>query len=1210
MELMQKQPIHHEATIKIEGAKVLVLAPYPESAVFGCGGAIMRHVMAGDALHVIVVSDGDERAAGNQEQVRGEACEAGLLLGHEPPQFWGFSNAQMGYGEFLVQRIQAAIDTLGCDLVYAPSVFEPVGESRFVGMAALEAVRRQADSTRLAMYEIEAPAMQPNVLLDISDLQERKHQAIACFSSQLAQRPHDRLIAAINCVRTSSLGASVTSAEAYLLVRSDEARADFLSVFESAHPRGANHAVGPDKLPLVSVLIRSMNRAQLDDALDSLALQTYSNIEVVVINARGAEHRPLGDWCGRLPIRIVGAGRPLMRSDAANAGLDNAAGDYLMFLDDDDWLAPDHIANLVDAITRKADSKVAYSGVEFRGENRQRMDLAPFNEPFSKGRLRGGNFIPIHAVLFARTLLAQGLRFDESFDVYEDWDFLLQLSQFTNFIHVDKVSAYYRASGTSGVGVVSDEAMKRQARERVFEKWKVIWSGAQMDELVGETARTAREQIAAQITGQLTELHNQSIGNLQSEIRQVHGLLQQRDQMLSARDTELSGMAERIKDLETTVFEFKATVSELHAQSREKDHAIRTGEERIREILDSTSWKFSAPIRFAGRIARNAKRNWLGPIYRFVRRSPAIARALKPTPGHNGCSLGPAFIVRDRAGHYSLSKDAGEYTYIEPQRPADIEARLAALGSAVSFSIVVPVYNTSTELLDALIASVEAQWYPHWSLILADDASPSIATRNALARIDHPQIKLVRLESNQGIAGATNAAIAAADGDFVVFVDHDDELTVDCLYELALCVDRDQPDFVYSDEDKLDEEGRYVQPHFKPDWSPDTMMSTMFTGHVSCVRRSLLERVGPLRAEVNGCQDWDFVLRVSEQTSRISHVPKVLYHWRIIPASVASDIAAKPYVLDASKRVRADALARRNLKGSVEPVVQVPGYFRVNYHLQGSPRISIIIPTRDGGDILRRCVESIQAKSSYRNFEIIILDNGSVAPATVAYLRELNDLQNARVIRHDKPFNFSELNNIGAQNATGELLLFLNDDTEVIAGDWLERMGGYAQLAHVGAVGAKLVYPKGSGIQHAGVVNLASGPTHAFLNGDAQMPGYFMRNLLEYNWLAVTGACLMIEAGKFRAIGGFDVSFPVGYNDIELCIRAFKKGLFNVVCQAVTLVHHESVSRGLDAVDPAKANRLRGELRRLYETHPEYYQFDPFHNPNLDPLAPDFEVAL
>ncbi|MDB5875514.1 MAG: hypothetical protein JWQ07_4956 [Ramlibacter sp.] len=678
---------------------------------------------------------------------------------------------------------------------------------------------------------------------------------------------------------------------------------------------------------------------------------------------------------------------------------------------------------------------------------------------------------------------------------------------------------------------------------------------------------------------------------------------EQKDLMRPVREAELDSLRENIKDLKTTV-------SELHAQLRERDQLLRASDARIHELLTSTSWRFGAPLRFAGRLARYAKRKLLRPIYNFVRRNPGILRAVAPKPKPRGGPYEPASIVRNQAGHYSLSQDAGKYTYIEPQRPSDIDARLAALGSAVSFTIVVPVYNTATILLDALIASVQAQWYPHWRLVLADDASTAPATRHALDQIDHPKIKLLRLESNQGIAGATNAAIAVADGDFIVFADHDDELTVDCLYELALCVDRDQPDFAYSDEDKLDEQGGYAQPHFKPDWSPDTMMSTMFTGHVSCVRRSLLDRVGPLRTEVNGCQDWDLVLRISEQTDRISHVPRVLYHWRIIPASVASDIAAKPYVLEASRRVRAEALLRRKLKGTVEPVDEVPGYFRVNYHLRGSPRISIIIPTRDGGNVLRCCVESILKVSSYRNFEIVILDNGSVSNETVAYLRELSGLENLRVIRHDKPFNFSELNNVGAQNATGELLLFLNDDTEVIAADWLERMGGYAQLPHVGAVGAKLVYPGRSSIQHAGVVNLAIGPAHAFVGAKADTPGYFMRNLLEYNWLAVTGACLMIEAQKFNAMDGFDESFPIAYNDIDLCIRAARKGLFNVVCQAVTLVHHESVTRGLDAAEPAMAKRLRGELRRLYEIHPDYYEFDPFHNPNLDSKSPDFEVSV
>lgn len=691
---------------------------------------------------------------------------------------------------------------------------------------------------------------------------------------------------------------------------------------------------------------------------------------------------------------------------------------------------------------------------------------------------------------------------------------------------------------------------------------------------------------------------------------------------IASKEAAATGANDDSQNTEEAISELEKTVAELRSRLQHTENLLHISDARLKAVLHSTSWKIGAPMRFAIRALRYAKRKLLDrtptpslpvevPPPTLPVEVPAPVEEPAPSAAPEIAAPSPAYIVLDATGRYALSQTASGYTYIEPQRPHDLDARLAASGSAVSFAIVVPVYNTAVDLLDAMVSSVTAQWYPHWTLILVDDASTSEQTRKALDRINHPQIKLLRLGVNLGIAGATNAGLAIAEEDFVVFADHDDELTVDCLYELALCINHDQADFVYSDEDKLDELGAFTQPHFKPDWSPDTMMSTMFTGHISCVRRSLLEQVGVLRSEVNGCQDWDLVLRITEKTARISHVSKVLYHWRIIPESVASDIAAKPYVLEASQRVRADALVRRGLSGSVEPVLQVPGYFRINYHLQGAPRISIIIPTRDGGGVLRCCVESIQKVSTYRNFEVIILDNGSVDAETLAYLQQLDRQDNTRVIRHDAPFNFSELNNIGALHATGELLLFLNDDTEVIHGDWLQRMGGYAQLSHIGAVGAKLVYPQGSKTQHAGVINnMAVGPAHAFHNQDADTPGYFMRNLLEYNWLAVTGACLMMERKKFNAIGTFNTQLPIAYNDIELCIRAFKSGLFNVVCQAVTLVHHESVSRGVDGEDPVKVERLRSELRRLYEMHPDYYQFDPFHNPNLDQTTVNFEVPL
>ena len=770
------------------------------------------------------------------------------------------------------------------------------------------------------------------------------------------------------------------------------------------------------------------------------------------------------------------------------------------------------------------------------------------------------------------------------------------------------------------------EADKNFDRLSQLDRWESEFSRIQplvgLVDLLSSGVAERDGQIA--ILGQAVSERDGQIASLSQAVSERDGQIASLSQAVTDRDVQITSLRQAVTDREGQISRYHQTVTELR---------------------NSTSWRLSVPIRCFGAVVRSTAKSghnlmFTWQVLRHFLRTESVpslvSRTLKAwrqnglrgilerihmrkhmlsavatsnsVPRDVALTFNREVLTRDHQGIYALEAVAGSYTYITPQKPADLEARLAALTSRPCFSIVVPVFNTAPDLLEAMISSVRAQWYPNWELILVDDASPNEVTKAALAVIDHPQVKLKLLDKNQGIAGATNVGLYAAQGEFIVFMDHDDELTPDCLYELALCIDREQPDFVYSDEDKLDEKGNYVQPHFKPDWSPDTMMSTMFTCHVSCVRRNLLEKVGGLRSQYDGCQDWDFVLRVSEHTSRISHVAKVLYHWRIIPASIASDIGAKPYVLEASRRVRVDALERRGQAGSVEPVAQMPGFFRVNYNLAGAPLVSIIIPSRDNGSVLARCIDSIYKKSTYRNFEVIVLDNGSVCSDTLSYLEQSAQVGQIRIIRHDAPFNFSELNNIGASQAKGELLLFLNDDTEVLSCDWMERMGGYAQLPHIFAVGAKLLYPESGLIQHAGVLNLADGPGHAFLRLPADVPGYYMRNLLEYNWLAVTGACLMVAADKFRVLGGFDESFPIAYNDVELCFRGVRSGFFNVVCQSVRLTHHESISRGVDHADAAKLERLTHERRRLYEKHPAYFQRDPFHNPNLHPNGLNFEV--
>ena len=631
---------------------------------------------------------------------------------------------------------------------------------------------------------------------------------------------------------------------------------------------------------------------------------------------------------------------------------------------------------------------------------------------------------------------------------------------------------------------------------------------------------------------------------------------------------------------------------------------------QLRRVLKAvwwcaTPWRLPARMRFLRE--RRAVQMWrqqdaLHAASEVTHLAPEIPDVGSPVPGgRRSISFVPTSdsALGATDGYYELSHGDQRYTYIPPRQPTNLEHELAIMSRAPRFSIVVPVYNTPSGLLDKLLHSVLAQWYPHWELILVNDNSSLEHVVNDLDRLSDPRINVVHLAENKRIALATNEGIARASGDFIVFTDHDDELTPDCLYQLACCVERENPDFIYSDEDKIDEGGRYVQPFFKPGWSPDTMMSTMYTCHVSCVRRELVNELGGLRPEYDGCQDWDFILRVMEKTDRIAHVPKVLYHWRIIPASVASSLDAKPHVIEASKRAREDAMARRGLNGVMEVVEEIPGYFRAVYQLQGEPCVSIIIPSKNNHRMLKQCIDSIESKSTYRNFEIVIIDHGSTDPLTMQYVEGLRGNARVKVLSYGKAFNRATINNLGVRASRGELVIFLDDSVEVLVQDWLERMGAYAQLPHMGAVGAKLLYPGGQVVQHAGIVNLSTGPGYAFAGLPAKGHGYFARAVLEYNWLAVTGACLMVERSKFERIGGFDEGFAASCHDTDLCFGLVEAGYYNLVSPAVKLVNHGPYGFGSDEASPERQVELKREMQALYQKHPWFYQYDPFYSPNL-----------
>lgn len=545
------------------------------------------------------------------------------------------------------------------------------------------------------------------------------------------------------------------------------------------------------------------------------------------------------------------------------------------------------------------------------------------------------------------------------------------------------------------------------------------------------------------------------------------------------------------------------------------------------------------------------------------------------------------------------------------------------------FSVVIPVYNVADNMLRECIDSVLAQTYKNFEIILVDDASTQASVRKVLGEYEGRKgITVIYRKENGHISRTTNDGINAAKGEFVALCDCDDLYAPNALYEIAKKLNEDRTlDFIYTDEDKIDEKGRVREnPFFKPDWSPDTFMSFMYTCHLSVYRRTLLKELSGIRVGFEGSQDYDLVLRVMEKTNRIGHVPKILYHWRMRQESTANAMAAKPYALEAAEKAKKEALERRGLKGEITFLPAVSQH-RVTYFPQGNPLVSIVIPSKDNPNVLKMCLEGILKHTEYPNYEIVIVDNGSndenkkeIETAIAGYA--CGDKIKYRY--QPMEFNFSRMCNIGAAEAKGEFLLFLNDDIEVTEavekynshdkagiGQWLSVLLGQAQLPHSGAVSCKLYYPNGNGIQHIGVTNLPIGPAHGLYNLSDTFNYYYGRNILDYNYCAVTGACLMLERKKFDEAGGFDEGFPVAYNDVSLCFRLVELGYYNTVRNDVTLVHHESVSRGLDRASAEKEARRAREMKRLYEKHPMFTGgYDPCYNPNLVGDNIDFSMDM
>lgn len=687
-------------------------------------------------------------------------------------------------------------------------------------------------------------------------------------------------------------------------------------------------------------------------------------------------------------------------------------------------------------------------------------------------------------------------------------------------------------------------------------------------------------------------------------------------------DRQLADAVKRNELLNEQLKQLRAQVRE-GALARAEAARLRTD---IATIRNSTSWRITAPLRRIGRIALATRL-----VFQIASRQVALRGGYRNVFRHGLATFRREGINGLRARLARLSNSTGladgtsldelyhawidRYDTLTEQKRNQALAEMEHFQSAPLISIVVPTYNSDVRFLQEMIESVRHQLYPHWELCIADDASTSESVKQVLeaARAQDERIKVVYRTENGHISEASNSALAIASGEFVALLDHDDILPAHALFMAVKYMNRyPRARMFYSDEDKLSVDGKRSSPYFKSDWNPQLFLAQNMFSHFGVYETALVREAGGFRKGLEGSQDYDLALRCVELAGHDSvvHIPHVLYHWRVAPGSTASSGSEKPYALLAAIRALEEHLARTHTQATVEHPCDQHSTLRVRYALpQPAPKISIIIPTRDGLSLIKQCIDSVLAKTIYPDYEIIVIDNGSVKTETLAYFESLKSEPRIRVMRDDSPFNYSALNNRAAAIATGEYLCLLNNDIEIISAEWLNELVGLASQPGNGAVGAALWYPNDT-LQHGGVViglGGVAGHMHTMLPRGSF--GYFCRATAAQNLSAVTAACLVIRKSIYMEVGGLDEELSVAFNDVDFCLRVREAGYRNVWTPYAELYHHESATRGSD-MDPDKYQRFVGEVRWMEKRWGAHLELDPAYNPNLTLSGHDAPFAF
>lgn len=616
-------------------------------------------------------------------------------------------------------------------------------------------------------------------------------------------------------------------------------------------------------------------------------------------------------------------------------------------------------------------------------------------------------------------------------------------------------------------------------------------------------------------------------------------------------------------------------------------------DKRFDGVRDTWYWKLSKPVRVV--------------VHFVIRTRNAYI--------HYGGFKGMYRRWKQKKGEASKRLDFGTKSF--PNAEERRREEETVFPRKIKISVLVPLYNTPEKFLREMIDSVVTQTYKNWELCLADgsDDKHTDVGRICQEYIEKDsRIKYQKIEKNLGISGNTNVCFSMATGNFIGLFDHDDVMHPSLLFECVKTVCEKDADYVYTDEatftsPNLDD---LIVLHFKPDYSPDNLRANNYICHFSMFDADLLKKTGLFRPEYDGSQDHDMILRLTEEAKHVCHIPKILYYWRSHPNSVAADIGAKTYAIDAAKRAVHDHMRDYyGIEVEVESTRAFPTIFQIKYPINGEPLISIVIPNKDHVEDLRRCITSIEKKSTWKNYEIVVVENNSVEQSIRDYYKELESDPKVKIVTYEGGFNYSRINNAGVKETKGEYLLFLNNDTEVISPDWMEQLLMYAQRKDVGAVGAKLYYADNT-IQHAGVViglgaHRSAGHTHY------KMPrehlGYMGRLCYAQDVTAVTGACLMVKKSIYEEVDGLDESFTISLNDVDLCLKIREKGYLNIFTPFAELYHYESKTRGME--EGEKLRRYERECAHFRDKWKEQLDAgDPYYNPNFSLDYSDFTLRF